>query len=33
MEMAKSNMPIIKKANKSSQFKTKMDVKLSTSKL
>jgi hypothetical protein len=33
MEMAQSNIPIIKKANKSSQFKTKMDVKLSQSKL
>jgi len=33
MEMAKSNIPIIKKSNKSSQFKTKMEVKLSTSKL
>lgn len=31
MEMAQSTMPIIKKANKSSQFKTKMEVKLSSS--
>ena len=31
--MAQSSIPIIKKANKSSQFKTKMNVKLSTSKL
>ena len=31
--MAQSSMPIIKKANKSSQFKTKMDVKVSNSKI
>lgn len=31
--MAKSSMHIIKKANKSSQFRTKMEVKISQSKM
>lgn len=33
MEQAKSSMPIIKNAVKSSSFKSRMDVKMSTSKI
>lgn len=33
MEMAQSKMPVIKKVKQSQQFKTKMDVKVSKSKV
>lgn len=33
MEMAQSKMPVIKNAGKSQQIKTKMDIKISKSKM